>query len=387
MPESTSPLSALLEARVAEGSVPGAVALVARGGRTEIAVAGTADTEGTAPMTRDSLFRIASLSKLVTAAAVMTLIEDGKLAPGDPVGTWLPELASPAVVRDQRGPLEDVVPAERPITVEDLLSSRAGWGYPSDFTLPAVTPLITELYQGLPHPDMVLTPDEWLARLARIPLLAQPGTTWLYNTTSDIQGVLVARVTGCPLPEYLAERLFEPLGMTDTAFHVPSAKLDRFTSYYEPAEAGGLVLKDARDGLWSRPPSFPSGAGGLVSTLDDWWAFSRMLLAGGVADDGHRVLDPGSVRTMRTDQLTAAQRAESALFLEGQGWGYGGTVDVLAAEPWNVPGRYGWSGGTGTTAHVVPATGAVGVLLTQVAMTGPRPPAVMRDFWEYAGRV
>ncbi|MGX2994231.1 serine hydrolase domain-containing protein [Streptomyces sp. JNUCC 64] len=384
-PATGSGLADLLRPRVAEGSLPGAVALVARGGRTEIAVVGTADAGGTVPLARNSLFRIASLTKQVTAAAVLALVEDGVLTPDAPVATWLPELASPVVVRDPYGPVDEVVPAVRPLTVADLLSSRAGYGFASDFTLPAVTPLITELRQGPPDPGLTLTPDAWTATLARLPMLAQPGERWLYNTSSDLQGVLVARASGRPLPDYLADRLFAPLGMTDTAFHVPPDRHHRFTHQYRPAEDGSLVPVDAPDGTWGRPPSFPSGAGGLVSTLDDWWTFCRALLAEGTAADGRRVLSAESVRLMRTDHLTAAQREDGALFLEGRGWGYGAAVDLPSdGAPWNVPGRYGWSGGTGTTAHIVPATGTVAILLTQVEMTGPEAPPLMRDFWTYA---
>ena len=159
-----------------------------------------------------------------------------------------------------------------------------------------------------------------MAPLSRIPLLHQPGEAWLYNTCSDILGVLIARVSGRPLPEFLAERLFEPLGMVDTGFAVPAGKLDRFTSYYRAGGGGGLELVDAPDGQWSSPPAFPSGAGGLVSTADDWHAFARMLLADGSVD-GRRLLSPASVRQMTTDQLTAAQREASAAVPGGPGLG------------------------------------------------------------------
>lgn len=382
----TTPLHELLDAHIAKGSMPGAVALVSRGGRTEVAAAGTAGLAGSAPMRRDSLFRIASITKPIVAAAAMTLVEDGLVAPADPVAAWLPELAAPLVVRTPRSPVDDVVSAVRPITLLDLLTFRAGYGFPSDFSLPAVAPLFAELKQGPPQPQAVPAPDAWMAALSRIPLLHQPGDGWLYNTCSDILGVLVARVADRPLPAYLAERLFEPLGMTDTGFAVEPAALDRFTSYYRAGADGGddPVLVDAPDGQWSSPPAFPSGAGGLVSTVDDWAAFGRMLLTGGLNDDGRRVLAAESVRQMTTDHLTPEQRAASGLFTEGQGWGFGGAVDVEIAAPWNVLGRYGWVGGTGTTAHIVPSTGTVAVLLTQMEMSGPAAPQVMRDFWTYA---
>jgi CubicO group peptidase (beta-lactamase class C family) len=376
-------LGDVLQSNVSDGSVPGAVGLVARGGQVEVAAAGAAGVDGTRPMARDSLFRIASITKPIIAAAVMMLAEDGRIALDDPAGRWLPELASPVVVRTPASPVGDVVPAARPITVADLLTFRAGYGFPSDFSLPAVGLLFSELKQGPPQPQAVAPPDEWMAALSRIPLLHQPGEAWLYNTCSDILGVLIARVCGRPLPEFLAERLFGPLGMADTGFEVPAAKLGRFTSYYRAGQAGGLELVDGPYGQWSSPPPFPSGAGGLVSTADDWYRFGQMLLADGSAG-GRKLLSAESVRQMTTDYLTPAQRDASQLFLEGQGWGFGGSVDVAAIDPWNVPGRYGWVGGTGTAAHIIPSTGTVTILLTQVETSGPIPAAVMRDFWRYA---
>lgn len=299
----------------------------------------------------------------------------------DPVGTWLPELASPQVARTPASPLDDVVPAVRPITVRHVLASRTGWGFPADFSLPAIQPLFTELGQG-PRP-VDLPPEEWLARLAQVPLLHQPGDGWLYNTSYDILGVLIARVAGQPLPEFMAERLFEPLGMIDTGFSAPS--LDRLAGHYQHSETGALVRVAAEQP--DRTPGFPSGAGGLLSTADDWLSFGRMLLAGGVVPGGgRRVLSAESIRLITTNQLTAAEREEATLFLEGQGWGYGGSVDVAGIEEWNILGRYGWVGGTGTAAHVCPATGLISILLTQTEMTSPTSPPVMHDFWRYAAR-
>ncbi|MFF1548375.1 serine hydrolase domain-containing protein [Streptomyces sp. NPDC058291] len=374
-----SALRETLQRHVDDGAVPGAVGLVARGDEVEAVSVGSRDADGTAPMTRDSLFRIASITKPVTAAALLTLVEEGTVGLDAPVAEWLPELAEPTVVRTPSAPVDDVVPAARPITVEDLLSSRPGWGFPSDFALPAVRALFDVQKDGR-APQAFPEPDVWLADLARVPLLYQPGEAWLYGTASDLQGALIARASGRTLPEFLAERIFDPLGMRDTAFEVPKEKRDRFTTAYRPDGAGGLALADTPDGEWRSVPRFPSGGGGLASTADDWLAFARMLLNGGEAN-GHRVLSPTSVSRMTANHLSAAQREIGALFLEGQGWGYGGSVDVDPLDPWNLPGRYGWVGGTGTTAHVVPQTGTVTILLTQTAMANPTPTPLMRDFW------
>jgi CubicO group peptidase (beta-lactamase class C family) len=276
-----------------------------------------------------------------------------------------------------------VVPAARPITVFDLLSSQAGYGFASDFTHPAVQRLFPVQKDGR-QPQAFPAPDAWMAELARVPLLYQPGQAWLYDTCSTLQGVLIARVSDQPLPVFLAERVFEPLGMADTGFEVPPAKRGRFTSYYRVSPAGGLELADGPDGQWSTLPAFPLGNGGLAGTADDWLAFGRMLLSGGTAAGGRRLLTADSVRLMTSDHTTPGQREIGRLFLEGQGWGFGGSVDIAASDPWNIPGRYGWVGGTGTSAHITPSTGTVAILLTQVAADSPVPPEWMREFWRYA---
>jgi len=319
-------LRAMLQAYTDDGSLPGAVSLVGRGDQIEVAVVGSA-TIGGAPMARDSIFRFASLTKAITAAAVMMLVEDGRIALGDPVRQWLPELAEPKVVRTPASAVDDVVPANRPITVLDLLSSKAGYGFASDFTLPAVQRLSSVQKDGREVASFP-PPDTWMAELARIPMLYQPGEAWLYDTCSTLQGVLIARVSGQSLPGFLAERVFEPLGMADTGFEVPAAKRGRFTSYYRTGADGGLELADGPDGQWRVLPAFPLGNGGLAGTADDWLAFGRMLLAGGVAAGGRRLLTAGSVRLMTSDHTTPRQREIGELFLEGQGWGFGGSVDV-----------------------------------------------------------
>ncbi|HEX3780190.1 MAG TPA: serine hydrolase domain-containing protein [Pseudonocardiaceae bacterium] len=375
-----------LTSYVDDGSVAGAIGLIARGDQIDAQAVGSVDVEGSAPMRRDSIFRLASATKPITAAALMMLIDDGRLALTDPIANWLPELAAPRVVRTPAGPVDDLVPANRPITVFDLLSFHAGYGLAADFSLPALQLLLDKAQRNTRDPKLAPGPDEWLAILADIPMISQPGEAWLYNTGSDLQGVLIARVAGQPLPEFLAERLFEPLGMVDTGFSVPAAKLGRFTSYYQPDEDGKLELLDTPDGQWSTPSVFASGAGGLVSTADDWLRFARLILAKGTVD-GRRFLSPESVRAMTTDHTTPAERAANTVFLEGQGWGFGGSVDVETINPWNVPGRYGWVGGSGTAAHLIPSTGKVTIVLTQTQMTNPSPTPIMRAFWRHAATV
>jgi CubicO group peptidase (beta-lactamase class C family) len=377
-----SDLHEILEGYVRDGSVPGAVGLVATGDEIELTVVGSKDIDG-APMARDSIFRLASITKPITAAAVMMLVEDGRIALDDPMGQWLPEVAKPTVVRTPASPVEDVVPAARPITVFDLLTSRAGYGFPSDFTLPAVQRLFPVQQDGR-EPQRFPPPDEWMAELSHVPMLYQPGEAWLYDTCSVLQGVLITRAGGQSLPAFLDERVFQPLGMVDTGFSVPADKLDRLTSYYRIGPVGGLELADGPDGQWSTPPPFPLGSGGLVGTVDDWLAFARMLLAGGTSVDGRRLLSADSVQLMINNHTTRAQRMIGELFLEGQGWGFGGSVDIATISPWNVPGRYGWVGGTGTSAHITPSTGTVAILLTQVAADSPTAPEWMRAFWRYA---
>ncbi len=337
---------------------PAAVALVARGDAVEIATHGDA--------ARDSIFRIASLTKPITAAALLMLVDDGLVALDDPIGKLAPELAAPIVLRAPDAAVDDVVPLEREVTVRDVLESRAGWGFPSDFTYPAVRLLFQHAFAfGRPFSGV----DEWVAGLAQVPLLGQPGELWLYNACSDLQSALIERATGRTLAEILQERVFEPLGMTDTAFHTPPEKRVRRPAY---VSADLSPIEPSLD-RYDDPPGFASGAGGLVSTADDWLAFGRMLLDGGAP-----LLSSESLHLMTTDHLTAEQREASTLFLEGDGWGYGGSVNPAT-------GRYGWVGGTGTTAHVLPSGDTVAILLTQVQMTGPTPTPLMRDFWRAAG--
>jgi CubicO group peptidase (beta-lactamase class C family) len=211
-----------------------------------------------------------------------------------------------------------------------------------------------------------------MRRLSGLPLLHQPGEGWTYNTGYDILGVLLARLTGAPLADVLTATVLEPMGMTDTGFW--TEQTDRLVSYYRRGEAG-LELVDPPDGQWAQPPRVPSGAGGLLSSVDDWSAFGQMLLAGG-EHRGRRVLAPESVRLMTTVHVDGGPEH---LFLDGQGWGMGGSVDLRRTHRWNVPGRYGWVGGTGTAGYIIPSTHTVVVWLSQVELGGPDDAAAIAD--------
>ena len=281
-------------------------------------------------------------------------------------------------MRSPSGPIDDTVPVVRPITLRHLLTSTNGHGFPSDFSAPVAQLLVDLLRQGPPQPQLVPPPDEWMEILGGIPLLHQPGEGFTYNTAFDILGVLLARMGDTALPELMRTRLLGPLGMTSTGFAFPEGTGERRTSYYGQGD-DGLVEEDGPDGQWATVPAFTSGAGGLVSTLDDVLAFQRMLL-----ERGGDVLPEHLVAAMMSDQLTPAIRGTDSVFLDGQSWGLGGSVDISTAQPWNVAGRFGWVGGTGTSAYVVPSDGSVAVLLTQVELAGPTGSQVIEGFWAAA---
>lgn len=373
-----------MAAWVERGVLPGCAWLVARGGEVHADAVGTTAFDGGVPMRRDSIFRITSMTKPVTSVATMMLVEEGKLRLDEPVDRLLPELANRRVLTRLDAPLDETVAAARAITVRDLLAFTMGFGlvFPFDTYPFQKEASRLALNQGPPRPQTPPAPDEWIRRLGTLPLMYQPGERWLYNTGSDVLGVLVARASGQPFDAFLRERIFAPLGMTDTAFHVPEAKRDRFTVAYQMNFAtGALELHDDVDGEWSRPPAFPSGAAGLVSTVDDYHAFAAMLLAGGQRGRT-RILSADSVRAMTTDQLTPAQKAVSGLmphFFDTRGWGFGVAIATRPDELSGEPGRYGWDGGAGTYWFNDPARELVGILMTQRAFDGQHFPE--REFW------
>ncbi|TMR08457.1 beta-lactamase family protein [Nonomuraea turkmeniaca] len=371
---------------VAAGDVPGVVALVHRRGETYVAALGTLELGGDAPMRRDTIFRMASMTKPITAVATLILVEECRLRLDDPVGGLLPELAAPRVLRRPDGPLDDTVPAERAITVRDLLTFRLGAGLVLSES--PIQRAMAEAGLGIGPDGPAFGPDEWIKRLGSLPLVHQPGTAWMYNTGADVLGVLIARATDRPFAEFLSERIFEPLGMRDTGFHLPKEKLDRLAASYAPTPGTGApaLRPGPREGAWDRPPVFASGAGGpsLLSTADDYLAFCRMLLSKGRYDGG-RILSRPAVELMTTDHLTPAQKAGNEMFLGSGGWGFGLAVDAMGAGDLAVgPGRFGWTGGLGTQAYADPAEDMVGILLTQRALDSPLPPRVFQDFWTLA---
>lgn len=357
----------VLDRAIADGKIPGAVAAVTAPGRDPMIYVGGDDGLGTF-LRRDSIMRIASISKPIVAAAALSMVDSGELALSDSITRWLPELADRPVLRVDDAELDDTVAAEREVTVEDVLTFRCGDGMLPRFPMDAPIQLAYADARlgsdGPPGRYALPPPGEWLRRLAALPLIAQPGARWLYQTSADLLGVLLSRIAHRPLPDILAERVYRPAGMVDTAFHVPADKLPRFVPQLRLA-AGGFEVFDPVRGMWADPPDFPSGSSGLVSTIDDLIAFTDALRDG-------RLTSAETLTAMTGDHLSHEQRDDAAAFLNGAGWGYGQCVER--------DGRYGWDGGLGTGWRTDPRTGVTDLLLTQVLWEGPEGPEVLEEF-------
>ncbi|HVY46066.1 MAG TPA: serine hydrolase domain-containing protein [Minicystis sp.] len=377
----------VLQTHVDDGRVPGVVALVGRGGgEPQVEALGRFAFGSGAPMRRDTIFRLASMTKPITAVAAMILVEACKLRLDDPVDRWLPELAGRRVLRAVDARLDDTVPAERSITLRDLLTFRSGYGEVL-FSAPRAPIQAALADAGLPLVGWPFagTPDAFMKRLGALPLAAQPGTRWLYHMSAEILGVLVARVTGQSLGAFLRERVFLPLGMKDTDFSVPSSKIDRLpVCYVRSFSTGELTVRDPPDGFYARPPAFEGGGGGLVSTADDLHAFGRTLAQGGKLGR-ERVLSRAAVEVMTRDHVPPEQKAVSPFFpgfWEGCGWGLGLGVLTRRLGVDRNEGSFGWDGAFGTSFWVDPKEDLVGVLLVQrapdvLAFSNP----VASDFW------
>lgn len=381
----------LLARHVDAGQAPGALAAVARHGEVQVFAAGNLAFEGTGagtPMGADTICRIASMTKPIVAACAMTLVEDCTLRLDDPVDPLLPELADMTVLVEPNGSLEDTVPAERPITLRDLLTYRLGTGMV--IAEPGTVPIgdaieALERTQTAGHPE-AMPGDEWIRRLGRLPLVHQPGERWMYDLGSNVLGVLIARATGMSMGDAVRERICEPLGMNDTAFTVTGDSINRLaTAYKLDDDTGELVIDDAPDGRWSRQQVLEECGGGLVSTAHDYGAFASALLAGG-AHHGERVLSRPSVSLMATDHLTSAQKAVSGFwpgYFDDFGWGLGVSVRTRRTHLGPSVGSYGWNGYYGSAWYNDPVENMTVIFMHQRANERP-PTPILLDVWAAA---
>ncbi|HEY5410353.1 MAG TPA: serine hydrolase domain-containing protein, partial [Caulobacteraceae bacterium] len=365
------------------------ISLIHRRGETVIEVVGHQDIARGTRLERDSIFRIASMSKPITAVAAMILVEEGKLRLDEPVDRLLPELADRQVLKDIGGELDDTVPANRAISLRDLLTFRMGFGMvmapPDQF--PIQKAMTERQIMGL-KPPTPHDPDAWMKELGALPLMHQPGERWMYHTGSDVLGVLIARASGMGLEAFLEARIFEPLGMKDTGFHVAKKQLGRLTTCYsvDPKTSQLQVYDDGAASQWSSPPVFPAGGGGMVSTVDDYLAFGQMMLNQGKLGK-ERILSRPTVAAMTTDQLTPQQKAASPFFpgfWDNRGWGLGVSMITRRDGVASSPGRFGWDGAFSTSWSSDPAEDMIGILMTQRLGFGPSPAGFFGDFWTLA---
>lgn len=372
-------LEADLKAHIADGQPPGLVAFVSQGEDTHVFAAG-AMAIGGPPVGRDAIFRIASMTKPITSVAAMMLVEEGRLRLDEPIDRLAPELAQRRVLKRMDAALDETVPARRPITLEDVLSYRLGWGIDFNAEAPFVKALGGLPGFGIPNPAWPGDDDAFLEQLGRLPLQAQPGERWLYTLGSNVLGVLVARAVGRPLDSIFQERIFEPLGMRDTDFFAPAGKQDRLVTGYV-SDNGKLALLEPLNGLYAKRPNFLAGDSGLVSTVDDYGIFTRFMLTG-TAPSGRRLLKPETLQAMTANRLTPDQmKGGDPILGPGAGWGLGVGVQVSVSPHGIRPGAYGWTGGFGTSWFNDPAKGLVAILLTQRVFDSPDPPPVHKTFW------
>ena len=346
------------------GLLAGAVTLVWQSGEVlQVNELGYRDVDARLPMQRDTIFRIASMTKPVTVAAAMSLIEDGTLALTDPVATWLPELADMRVLAEPHGPVDRTVPAQRRITVEDLMTHRSGLAYMFSVRGP-----LADAYRKLPRRQ---DQDRWLAELAALPLVHQPGARLTYSHATDVLGIALSRIEGKPLSDVLTQRILAPLGMSDTGFNVGTAGRRRAATMYQ-LDSDTTLRDDVMGPAPIVDPPFCTGGAGLWSTIDDYLRFARMVLAGGTLD-GIRVLSEESVRLMRTDRLTDEQKRHDFLgapFWIGRGFGLNLSVVTDPAQSRQLfgpggPGTFSWPGAYGTWWQADPSADIILVYLIQ----------------------
>jgi CubicO group peptidase (beta-lactamase class C family) len=375
---------------VETGDVAGCVILVWRHGEiARVDMLGHSDSETRTPMTRGTLFRVASMTKPVTSLAALMLVEEGRIALDDPVSRWLPELANPKVLTDPVASLDRTEPARAPITLLDLLTHRAGFAYHFS-AFGALADAYGNVFNGV---EASVDPGAWLQRVADLPLMFQPGTRWHYGISTDVLGALIQRISGVSLEAFFRTRIFEPLGMNDTGFVVPLEKLGRLSVAYavDPVTQQRVVEDHPASSRFAKPERFQSGGGGLVSTADDYLRFARLLLGRGRmqgnADErarGPRLLSHRSVDLMRTNFLSRDQRripAFGQIVWAGQGFGLGlAIVDDPAQQRtlgYRSTGSFGWPGALGTSWFADPVENMIGIMLIQRRSVEPFPMAAV----------
>lgn len=373
---------------VAAGERPGLVTLLCRNGESHVDAIGKQEFGAGPVMRRDTLFRIASITKPITGAVTMSLIEEGLLALDEPVDRLIPELANRRVLKRLDGPLDDTVPAKRPMLVSDLLTMRMGMGA---IMAPGNYPIMTAMMQsGVFIPFRMPTAksaDEWIAKLAALPLMDQPGEVWRYDTSITLLGALIERAAGKPLGDVFAERIFQPIGMRDTGFVVPPGKLHRLpVAYQKNQQTGKLEVWDpsGESSFFAKPHGFPGAHGGLISTVDDYAAFAQMMLNKGKAGST-RVLSAESVQAMTTDHIPQEVKARSTFvpgFWDLRGWGY--ALSVITKQEPGEPRGFGWDGGYGTVAYWDNTTGTIVLLFSQRLVEGPIYSEIFRKFFSDA---
>jgi CubicO group peptidase (beta-lactamase class C family) len=374
--QSTASLDSALHEYIARGEMAGVVALISRPGQPigKIAI-GRRDVERDLPITHDTIFRIASATKPITTVAALTLLDEGRFELDEPVTRVAPGLENMRVLKDPNGPLDDTVPAARAITFRDLLTHRSGLTYAEFHRGPIGAACTATLGTQI---DNVLSPDEWIAKLANLPLIDQPGAGFHYGVSTDLLGFLIARIEGTPLSALMQRRIFDPLGMRDTGFDVPHDKRHRRAALTGFDEAGHLITLGIAPGnhaLADRPGTmtFEGGGGGLFSTVDDYLAFARLFVGHG-AVDGVRILQPETCALMMSNQLTPAQRADTRMlgrapFAQGHGFGLGVAV-VMEPEHADVlrcrggVGTVGWPGAYGSWWQADPTDGSVLIFMS-----------------------
>ncbi len=379
-----------LAGHVERREMPGLVALVSHHDDVHVETIGTLAFDSPAPMSGDTIFRIASITKLIVAVAAMILVEDCKVRLDDSIEPWLPELANRRVLKSISSQPDDTVPARRAITVRDLLTYRMGFG--SVMAMPGTFPIQTLIREYRIGGDGPMLPsnapgmDEWLRNLGSLPLLAQPGERWMYHVSGDVLGALVARVSGQSLGAFMRQRIFDPLGMKDTAFHVPSGKIERLPAFYFFNRQTNKLdfFDDVANSAGGSERPFDAGGGGFACTTGYSFAFSGRMLDKG-RPGREQILPRATVELMTSDHLTPEQRAGSEIFLgTHSSWGFGMAVDIRRQEIYHSPGSYVWAGGFGTPAYTDPREGMIGILFTQRMTDSPEPPKVFDDFWTLA---